>query len=428
MNTRNMTLSVIGLGYVGLPLALLFLEKGYRVIGIDRDSRKIEMLKRGESYLPDLTDETVRSALDRDFVIAADYDALAGADAVVLCVPTPLDERHEPDLSYLMQAARQLKDRLRSGQLVVLESSTYPGTTREVLLPALEESGLSVGKDFYLGYSPERVDPGNRTHSLQNIPKIVSGVTGHCLEKVRELYGSVFADVIAVSTTEAAELTKLLENAYRFVNISFINELAMICDELKVDVWEIIDAAKTKPFGFSAFYPGPGIGGHCIPVDPIYLQWAVRQRGMDTGFIGLSRFVNHRMPAYIVEQIQARLSPLKPMSDSSILVYGVAYKRNTNDVRDSGALEILKLLKKTGADVRYHDPYVPSIRIGEERMESVPLTDESLKAADCVVVLTDHSCIPAARIMECASLIYDTRNVFGESAGKAAIFRLGGGR
>jgi UDP-N-acetyl-D-glucosamine dehydrogenase len=422
------TIAVIGLGYVGLPLALLFVKKGFQVMGIDLDRKKIETLRKGSSYIPDIQDTAIQLAVSSNrFTQTDDYDAIGSADAIILCVPTPLSDDHTPDLSCLVIAGEEIGQRVKPGQVIILESSTYPGTTTEVLKPLLEKSKLTVGRDIFLGFSPERVDPGNKQYSIEQITKIISGITKECCGKVYDLYSQVFEKVIAVSSTEAAELTKLLENSYRFINISFINEMAIICDQLKINVWEIIEAATTKPFGFTAFYPGPGIGGHCIPIDPIYLQWKTKQYGLDTMFIDLSNKINKRMPAYIVEQVQSALTPKKKIGDSKILIYGAAYKKDINDVRESSATEIIHLLKKLGADVVYHDPYAPSLFIKDEQMNSVELSKSTLQKADCVLILTDHSCIPTQQILDHAPLIYDTRNVTRGMKGNAKVIHLGGG-
>ncbi|WP_338119941.1 nucleotide sugar dehydrogenase [Paenibacillus thalictri] len=421
------TVAVVGLGYVGLPLSLLFARKGFQVIGIDLDRSKIETLRKGRSYIPDIPDDAVQSVLNSArFTQTDNYDAIDHADTIILCVPTPLSAAHTPDLQFLKLAGEEIGRRVKPGQIIVLESSTYPGTTTEILMPLLEQTGLSVGNDIFLGFSPERVDPGNKQYSIEQITKIVSGVTSACKNKIYEVYSRAFDKVITVSSTEAAEMTKLLENCYRFVNISLINEMAMICDRLDIDVWEIIEAAATKPFGFSAFYPGPGVGGHCIPVDPIYLQWKMKQYGMDAMFIELSNNINQMMPSYIVQQIQSALAPDKPMKDANILVYGAAYKKDINDARETSASEIIYLFKKLGAHVVYHDPYVPSLLVKEERMIGVELSEAALQRADCVLILTDHSCIPMQQIMDHARLIYDTRNVTKGMKGKAKVIRLGG--
>jgi UDP-N-acetyl-D-glucosamine dehydrogenase len=421
------TVAIVGLGYVGLPLALLFVKKGFHVLGIDLDYRKVNKLTKGISYITEIPDEDIQSALDsKRFTPSIQYDVMKSAEAVIICVPTPLTSYGTPDLSYLTQAAMEVSKRIQPGQLVVLESSTYPGTTREVVLPVLKKSGLHAGTDFYLAYSPERVDPGNKEYPVEKIPKVVSGFTASCLSRVEELYGQVFAKVYPVSSTESAELVKLLENSYRLINISFINEMAKICDAMNLDVWEIIEAAKTKPFGFTAFYPGPGIGGHCIPVDPSYLQWKLKQYGLSSDFIQISNAMNHHMPKYVVERIRQHLAS-KPLDTANILVYGAAYKRDIADYRESASIELIQLLLNGRANVYYHDPYVPSLQVDGNRLDSVALTDDLLRRMDCVIIATDHSSIPLAQLLEQAPFVYDTRNVTKGVQGKAKVIRLGGG-
>lgn len=425
---RSGKVAVVGLGYVGLPLALLFTNKGFTVTGIDVDPNKIISLQKGLSYLPDITDQEVITAAGTGrWKPIGDYECIRDMDAVIICVPTPLTSYHTPDLSYLQQAAKEIGKLLQKGQTVVLESSTYPGTTNEVLKPILErESGMKAGYDFYIGYSPERIDPGNKQFKVDQIPKVISGLTSKCAEMVQTLYGSAFENVVKVSSLEVAELTKILENAHRLINISFINELAILCDEMKIDVWEAIQAAKTKPFGFTPFYPGPGIGGHCIPVDPIYLQWKAESLGMESSLIRLSDEINRSLPAYIVDRVYSLLNVKKHSSRPNILIYGVAYKKDVNDIRESPALEFINLLLERGAAVSYHDPYIPEIKVNNQTMHSVKLTDHELRQADCVVIITDHSSIPTDRIVALAKLVFDTRNITeGSRAGN--VHRFGGG-
>lgn len=424
------TVAVLGLGYVGLPLALLLVSKGFRVLGIDPDGSKIEKLHRGISYIHEIENHKIKEAIESDrFLPTSQHSAIKAADSIIICVPTPLTDYGTPDLSYLTDAASQVAEQLKEGQLVVLESSTYPGTTREVLLPLLERSGLKAGKQFYVAYSPERVDPGNHKYPLELIPKIVSGVTPECLERISQLYGEVFPQIHPVSSTDTAEMSKILENAHRLINISFVNEIAMICDKLGLDVWEVIDAAATKPFGFTPYYPGPGIGGHCIPVDPSYLLWKVKQYGMNAEFIGLSNAVNHKMPLYVAQQVRHALLP-KSLSSASILVYGAAYKRDIADYRESASIDIIRLLRLEGANVYYHDPYIPKLKLGDSLLYSSELTPELLASMDAVIIATDHSGIPLTMLTEHARLIYDARNVFRHlpaGSGKAKIVRLGAG-
>jgi len=419
-------IGIIGLGYVGLPLALTFIQNGYIVIGVDVDERKIRALNEQKSYLPDVPDDAVRESIVRKNLVAtSDYSGLAEAEAVIICVPTPLTPDHVPDLSFLLQVAATLNRQLVPEQLIVLESSTYPGTTREVLLPLLEQSGMRVGEEIYLAYSPERINPGNPNAGFDKIPKVISGITDRCAERIFELYSSVFAHVVPVSSTEAAEMTKLLENTYRFVNISFINEFAMICDGLHIDVWEVIEAAKTKPYGFSPFYPGPGIGGHCIPVDPLYLQWRANQNGLNSRFIDYSHSVNLSMPKYIVDRIRDCLKG--SIKGRSVLVIGAAYKRNLNDVRESSSLNLMELLVREGAILSYHDPYVSKISVCGNPLSGRELNAQTLAEADCVVMATDHSQLPIQFILDHANLVYDTRDMTRGRSGKAKIVRLGTG-
>lgn len=425
-NKEQRTVAIIGQGYVGLPLALLFVKKGFHVLGIDLDHRKIEMLRKGKSYITEIPDSDIQDAIASARYTPTDqFSFMEAAEAIVICVPTPLTSYGTPDLSYLTQAAAEIGGRLQIGQLVILESSTYPGTTREVLLPVLNKTGLQAGHDFFIAYSPERVDPGNEAFPVENIPKVVSGITPNCLARVEELYGQLFIKVHPVSSTDAAEMTKLLENSYRLINISFINELAMICDVLQLNLWEIIEAANSKPFGFKAFYPGPGIGGHCIPVDPSYLLWKIKQFGLDSDFIQISNAVNHMMPLYITRQLKQYME--QPLTGSRILVYGAAYKRDIADYRESASLELMHMLEIEGADVFYHDPYIPSLQLGDNKYDSLELTEENVKKMDCIVIATDHSSMPLAFLLEHASLVYDTRNVTNAKTGKARIVRLGGG-
>lgn len=429
MDQTKSRIAVIGLGYVGLPLALLFCNKGFNVVGIDLDRSKIAKLHQGLSYLPDLDEADIRAAnSSQRFSATAEYDAIVNAEVIVICVPTPLNEKGNPDLSYLMQAGVQISSRIKSGQLVILESSTYPGTTREVLQQSLEQSGLKVGEDIFLAYSPERIDPGNTQYSIENIVKVVSGITVECSGRVYDLYKQIFNQVAVVSSTEAAELTKILENSYRFINISFINEFAMLCDSMNLNVWEIIEAASTKPFGFTAFYPGPGIGGHCIPIDPLYLQWKIKQCDLESKFISIANKVNQEMPQYIVKQIKLHLALSKLSKHANVLLYGIAYKRDVNDARESGALEIIKLLQNEEIAVSYHDSFVPSVLINNQPMFSVELTDEVLQKSDCVVIITDHSDTPLQQIMDHASIVFDTRNATKGMKGRAKVFLLGGGQ
>jgi len=547
LGSQPSKVAVIGLGYVGLPLALLFVNKGFEVYGIDVDERKIRSLEARRSYLPDLSDEDIQKVMDGGrFHPGTAFEKAGEAKAVIVCVPTPLTPYHTPDLSFLQDAAKAVGEQLQQGQTVILESSTYPGTTREVLKPILEKtSGLRAGKDFGLGYSPERIDPGNKKYTVEQIPKLVSGLTKRCGDAVEELYGQVFQRVVRVTSTEIAEMAKIVENSQRLVNITFANELALICDQMNIDVWEVIDAAATKPFGFTAYYPGPGIGGHCIPVDPLYLQWKSRAYGTDSKFIELSESMNRSIPQVVAERVLQLVADAErsrgaagrgvsgaargefaedvesPLSEDvgedesgrtngefagdeagrsnqdveedeagrthgevagdvenrsiqdveedeagrtngevagdvenrsnqdveedeavrthgdrapsarrrpHILLYGVAYKKDVNDVRESPALELIPILRSKGAQVEYYDPYIDEIRVERETLKSVELTDEMLEETDCVIILTDHTGIPVERIIKHAPLVFDTRNATAVWKDATHVHRFGAGK
>ncbi|WML49009.1 nucleotide sugar dehydrogenase [Neobacillus sp. PS3-34] len=418
---------VIGLGYVGLPLALLFAKKKMNVIGLDLVEEKVKMLNNGQSYLPDVQDDEIQKALNEGFFTATtDYEAVKKAEVIVICVPTPLTDYGTPDLSYLQSVSMTLASLLQKDQLVILESSTYPGTTKEVLQPILEKSNLKAGRDFFLAYSPERIDPGNKQFKeVDKIPKIVSGVSPQCKQTVFDFYNQVFDQVVLVSTPEVAEFTKLLENSYRFINISFINELAIMCDQLGIDLWESIEAASTKPYGFVPFYPGPGIGGHCIPVDPLYLAWKGTRANVDNKFIHLADEINHIIEKYVISQIETFLGG--DLQNKAILLYGIAYKKDIDDYRESPALFILHSLTDKGAKVSFHDPFISEVVAAGERIQSVNLNVEILSKSDLVAILTDHSALPVQMILDHSKLVYDTRNVTRNFKGNAKVFRLGGG-
>jgi UDP-N-acetyl-D-glucosamine dehydrogenase len=420
--------AIVGLGYVGLPLALNFVNQGFHLIGIDSNSWKISQLRRCASYLSDVKDVEIRRAIQTGlFHITENYELIEEAEAIIICVPTPLTPDRSPDLSYLMSVGEAIRPHLKKRPVIILESSSYPGTTRDLLLPILERGGLKVGVDFFLGYSPERLDPGNTLFPVNRIPKVTSGITEMCASRVNSLYRQVFTQVVPVSSTEVAELTKILENSYRFINISFMNEMAILCDQMNIDIWEVVEAAKTKPFGYSPFYPGPGIGGHCIPVDPMYLEWKMQQLQSESSYITLSKNINNKMPAYVAERVKLLVEQIKSMTEAQILIYGVAYKRDVNDPRESSALEIIKHLIRDGAQVYYHDPKVPSIEVDDRLMHSVELTDSIIQNSDCVVLLIDHSEAPLSRLVEHAHLIFDTRNMTKGYSGLAKIYRLGAG-
>ncbi len=403
-----MKIGIVGLGYVGLPLAVAFAEAGSEVVGLDSDPRKIESLGEGRSYVEDVPDAALAPLRDRLQPTTRHAD-LASCDAIVICVPTPLTSSREPDLTYLLDAATGLSQALRRGQLVVLESTTYPGTTRERLAPILAESGLTAGEDFHLAFSPERIDPGRSDYTIRTTPKLVGGLTEACSERARELYGTVCDEIVVLSSPEAAELSKLLENIFRSVNIAFVNELAQLCDRLGIDVWEVVDAAATKPFGFMRFDPGPGMGGHCLPIDPFYLAFKAREHGFYPEFIELAGKINQAQPAFCVERIERALNDAgKPVKDSKILVLGVSYKAGVGDLRESPALKIARLLGELGGDVSYHDPHVPEL--AELGLASVELSD-ALRGADLAAIVTAHPELDYEEVVSVAPLVVDFRGV-----------------
>jgi UDP-N-acetyl-D-glucosamine dehydrogenase len=429
VKARKARVAVVGLGYVGLPLAETFAWGGFPVLGFDIDEQKIRRLQRGESYIGHIDSERVAelNASGR-FEPTDDPSLFVEADAIVICVPTPLGEGREPDLSYIESTGRTIMPHLRQGQLVVLESSTYPGTTEEVLQPLLEESGLAAGKDFFLAYSPEREDPGNRDFATRNIPKVVGGLDEPSKRLAVALYEPIVDGVVPVSSIRVAEACKILENTYRAVNIALVNELKGVFTRMGIDVWEVIEAAKTKPFGFQAFYPGPGLGGHCIPIDPFYLTWAARRLGLNTRFIELAGEVNTAMPNYVIERVAEALNDDgKPIKGSRICVLGVAYKKDVDDPRESPAFPILEALRERGAEVTYSDPHVrqlPRTRHHPKlRMESVALTPEFLEAQDAVLIVTDHSKFDYDRIVAHAPLVVDTRNATAGCRGRARVVK-----
>ncbi len=419
MNSKNVT-GIIGLGYVGLPLLLDFVENKIQTIGFDIDQEKVELLQKGKSYISYIPDENISSIMQSGyFEPTADFARLQEVENIVITVPTPLNESREPNLSFVENTTKTIAANLRQGQLIVLESTTYPGTSRDVILPILEETGLKVGKDFFLAYSPERVDPNNKDYSAWAIPKVVGGVTPQCLERINNLYGKVFKELVPVSSVEAAEASKLLENIFRSVNIAMINELKMLFDRMGIDVWEVIGASATKPFGFMPFYPGPGLGGHCLPIDPFYLTWKARQYDFTTRFIELAGEINITMPYYVVRKtVDALNKKGKSIKGARVLVLGAAYKKDVDDIRESPAVKIISLLQEKEAEVYYHDPFIPVIEGMRNYpgfvMESVDLNEEVLENVDCVVVVTDHSSYDFDWILEKSILIVDTRNVFKE--------------
>ena len=418
MTDRAPQVGIIGMGYVGLPLATTLAEAGVAVVGLDTVQSKVDLLNRGESYIDDIASDRLGPLVADGLVRATtSWDAMRSVETVIICLPTPLDEHREPDLSAVLGAAESMAQRLRPGQLVILESTTYPGTTRDELGPALERSGLVAGKDFHLAFSPERVDPGRVDWTTRTTPKVVGGLTPECTRRAMEVYGAACDNLVAVDTPEVAEMTKLLENIFRSVNIALVNEMAMLCDRMNIDVWDVIDAAATKPFGFMPFRPGPGLGGHCIPIDPFYLTWKAREFEFHTEFIELAGKINSQMPAFCVGKVSRALnSRRKPLNGSRVLVIGVAYKADVNDMRESPALKIIDLLAGQGAQVAYHDPHVPHLpKVG---LQSVPLTAEVLHDLDVVAVVTAHSGIDWEMVAREAPLVVDFRNVVPPVDGK----------
>jgi UDP-N-acetyl-D-glucosamine dehydrogenase len=430
---QRATVGVIGLGYVGLPLATEFAGKGFKAIGFEVDEKKVEQINAGRSYIGDVSTQQVKTSVDAGRLRAtSDFDHLKECDAIIICVPTPLRKTKEPDVSFILAAAEEIKQRLRPGQLVILESTTYPGTTDEVLLPMLAETGLKLDEDFLLAFSPERVDPGNPEFQTHNIPKVVGGVTDDSTAAADALYSQIVNEVHSVTSARVAEAAKLLENTFRAVNIGMANEMARLCYALNIDTWEVIRAAATKPFGFMPFYPGPGIGGHCIPLDPHYLSWKARQHGFDSRFISLAEEVNSRMPEHVVQLVADGLNDdRKAMKGSRILVLGVAYKRDINDVRESPALSIIDRLRSKGCEVTYHDPFVRELRFDDSHtdssgapLSSVDLTDEEIRSTDCVLIVTNHSQIDYRRIIELAPLVVDTRNALNGDLRRESSARI----
>ena len=416
IQSRRAVIGIVGLGYVGLPLVLHFGEERFPILGFDIDRDKVRDLNAGRTYIRHIPAERISTLRhEQRFEATSDFSRLSEADAIIICVPTPLTPRKEPDLRFIEQTAESVGQTLRSGQVICLESTTYPGTTEEILLGRFRSTNLAVGQDYFLVYSPEREDPGNARFSIRTIPKVVGGTTPNCLEVGKTLYGQVIDRIVPVSSTGAAELAKLLENIYRAVNIALVNELKLLTDRMGIDIWEVIDAASTKPFGFTPFYPGPGLGGHCIPIDPFYLSWKARECGFATRFIELAGEVNTSIPRFVVEKLAGALNDRsKPVRGANILILGVAYKRDIDDVRESPALEIMHLLEQKGAVVSYTDPYVPRLRkmraYDFSRLSSIPLTAEVLREQDAVVIVTDHAAFDYAWIVEHSSLILDTRN------------------
>jgi UDP-N-acetyl-D-glucosamine dehydrogenase len=429
--SRRARTGVVGLGYVGLPLAVELGKSGFHATGIDLDARKVDALTQGTSYIPDVATADVKSLRDAGKLDATtDFAVVKELDTINICVPTPLRKTKDPDMSYIVSAVEAIAKYLHPGMLLVLESTTYPGTTDEVVQPLLEATGLKAGVDFFLAFSPERVDPGNPTFQTHNVPKVVGGLTSDCAKLAGALYGTAIETIVPVSSTRVAEMVKLLENTFRAVNIGLVNELALMCDRMNIDVWEVVDAAKTKPFGFMAFYPGPGLGGHCIPIDPFYLSWKAKQSGFDPRFIELAGHINGGMPHYVVDKVMDALNTRKKaINGSRVLVAGVAYKRDIDDMRESPALDVMHLLEEKGATVDYADPYVPEVHgkewAGRRDIKAVELSRATLKNYDCVVIVTDHKTFDYDAIVS-SDLVVDTRNAIKKAY--PHVFRLGAPR
>jgi UDP-N-acetyl-D-glucosamine dehydrogenase len=419
LQDKSAKIGILGMGYVGMPLAVVFAEAGFNVLGIDPDPRKVDTFNKGVSYIQDVPTETVvRLHKAGKLNMTADFAALKDMDAVSICVPTPLRQTGDPDMSFIISATEQLAKYVHKGMVIVLESTTYPGTTRELALPMLtEKSGLKVGEDIFICFSPERVDPGREDWTTLNTPKVMGGITKACSEVATAWYAGAIKTVVTVSSAEAAEMSKLLENTFRMINIGLVNELAIMCERLGVDVWEVIDAAGTKPFGFMKFTPGPGLGGHCIPIDPLYLSWKMKEFNYNARFIELASEINTNMPRYVVSRVlEAMNDRSKPLKGSKVLVLGVAYKPDIDDVRESPALDVIALLRKKGAQVEYHDPYIPQIHHEPEdwKMESIKDLMPAVRAADAVVIITNHKAYDYAAILESAQFIFDSRNAMGK--------------
>ena len=425
LRTRQATIGILGMGYVGLPLITAFGKAGFSTIGFDTKTTTVEALQRGESHIGDVPSALIQELRQANkFKATTDFSQLGSCDVAIICVPTPLTEMREPDLTFVCSACKAVRDQLHAGQLAVLESTTYPGTTDEVMRPLLEETGLKAGQDFFLAFSPERIDPGNTKFPVPKVPKVVGGYSPSCQQAALELYGTIVEQPVPVSSTQAAELTKLLENIFRSVNIALVNEMAMLCDRMNIDIWEVIDAAATKPYGFTKFSPGPGLGGHCIPIDPFYLSWKARQYNFQTNFIELAGEVNRAMPRYVVDKITRALNDeSKAVRGSRIGVLGMSYKPDVGDARESPSLCVAELLHSLGAEIIYNDPHVPSIRLHGETITSQPL--EQVLAADCVALLTNHSNYNYQEIAQKAHLVVDTRNAFkAVQDSKARIIKL----
>jgi len=421
--TKKAQIAVVGLGYVGLPLAVSFAKKGFKVFGLDKDHDRVAKINRKESYILDISTAEVKSVIESGcFEASTRFDVLKEADAIIICVPTPLKRKYTPDISYIVSAVRTIKQYFKKDALIVLESTTYPGTTEELIKPLLEKGGLKAGRDFFLSFSPERIDPGNKNYDVTRIPKIVGGLTPLCGQLTKELYENIIKKVHLVSSARAAEMTKLLENSFRIINIGWINEVAMMCHKLNLDVWEVIEAAKTKPFGFMPFYPGLGVGGHCIPDDPLYLYWKAKHHGFSSKFIKLSADINANMPQYAVERLSSLLGKNKrKLSRSKVLVIGATYKKDVKDLRKSPSLKLIEILQAAKCQVSYFDPIIPYLSINDIHLKSIPLNKKTVSAVDCVVIATDHTNVDYPLILKNAQSIFDVRNVYSGIKDKKII-------
>ncbi len=420
---KKAKIGIVGLGYVGLPLAVEMANVGFDVIGIDLDCGKVDMISKGENYIPDLDGDVIKNLARSGHLKATnDFRIVSDLDVVIICVPTPLNRMREPDTSYVRGSINSISSHLKKGQLLILESTSYPGTTEEIIPPAVKKLDFEVGKDIFVAFSPERVDPGNKKYSIKNTPKVVGGVTKNCTRIASLLYAQIVDQVVSVSSPKTAEMTKLLENIFRCVNIALVNEIMILCDRMDIDVWEVVKAASTKPFGFMPFYPGPGLGGHCIPIDPFYLSWKAKEYNFYTEFIELAGKVNQSMPYYVVDKIMDALnSQGKPLNGSKVLILGVAYKNDINDTRESPALKIIELLGEKEAVVSYYDPYVSEVEVRKSLFYSQPLNEKMLKEKDCVVIITGHSVVDYGLVVKKANLVVDTRNVLNKFKGQNIV-------
>lgn len=423
---KKARIGIIGMGYVGLSLAIGFAKKDFKVYGIDIDADRIKRLNNNQSYIVDIpASEIIEAREEKTFTATMDFSCIKSLDAVIVCVPTPITKAKEPDVSYITSAVKNIARYAKRGQLVVLESTTYPGTTEEIMLPALESRGMKEGKDFYLAFSPERIDPGNKKYKVENTPKVVGGISGKSTEIAAALYGQVIGNVFPASSARVAEMVKLLENTFRIVNVSLINEIMVMCDKLDIDVWEVIELAKTKPYGFMPFYPGPGIGGHCIPVDPLYLSWKARMAGFEARFIDLASYINTEMPHYVVNKVSEALNEMgKPLKGARILVLGVTYKKDVKDLRESPALDIMDSLLDKGAFISYYDPFIPFLKIYNFDLKGVPFKADVFKGSDCVLVLVDHTDVDYKFVAKHSKLVFDTRNVLKDIPQRRNIVKL----